>query len=601
MARSSLGHSLLGDGGKPRPAPPQLQSCPDPGRSGSDRKASHAVGPPTLRPSYAARRRACRTRGPRARYDPRRLLERRKVQPAPLEISRPDAVTDELFAEPGATGHRLVAFVCLRLLALVYVVAFASLVHQGPALIGPDGLLPADLHLERLVRYAGGRSEAVLRFPSIFWWIAPTDGALIGVGWVGVVLAAFALLGFGNAVTWGILWVLHLSVLQIGQRWYWFGWESLLSEVGFLAIFLVPPLDPRPLSPSAPPRIVVWLLRWTAFRLMLGAGLIKLRGDPCWTDLTCLDFHFETQPNPHPASPYFHFLPHPVLAAGVLFTHFAEVVAPFGLFLGRLGRRIAGVTFVALQVLLIASGNLAYLNWLSLVPSVACLDDDLLARVLPGRLVRAAEGARARARPPGKVRRLLLVLVLAMVAFLSIRPVGNLLSRRQLMNASFDRFHLVNTYGAFGSVSRTRPELVVLGSMADDPDDETAWRPYEFVCKPTDPERRPCLVTPYHLRLDWLMWFAAMAEPADHPWLVHLVDQLLTGSPEVRGLLARDPFDGRAPRWIRIDRYVYRFAPLGSGRTWDRTYVGPFLGPVGREDPQIAAFLVEAGLRRPNP
>ncbi len=510
-----------------------------------------------------------------------------------------DAVTDELFVEPGRTGHRLTAFVCLRLLALVYLVAFASLVHQGPALLAPDGLLPADLHLARLVAAAGGDAAAVMRFPSIFWWSPPSDAALAAVGWIGVALSATALVGGSNAVTWALLWALHLSVLQIGQRWYWFGWESLLSEVGFLAIFLDAPLDPRPFPRSPPPRIVVWLLRWVAFRLMLGAGLIKLRGDPCWTDLSCLFYHFETQPNPHPLSPYFHFLPEPVLVAGVVFTHFVEVVAPFLLLFGRLGRRVAGLSFVALQGVLIASGNLAYLNWLSLVPSVACLDDDLLARVLPARLVTAARRARAHARPPGPARRAVLVGLLAVVSFLSIRPAGNLLSRHQRMNASFDRFHLVNTYGAFGSVSRTRPELVVLGSMADDPTDEAAYRPYTFPCKPTRLDRRPCLVTPYHLRLDWLMWFAAMAPPDRHPWLVHLVQKLLEGDPKVRSLLADDPFDGAAPRWIRIDRYVYRFAPPGSGQVWARTYDGPYLGPVGRDDPRLSAFLRAHGLVRP--
>jgi hypothetical protein len=42
---------------------------------------------------------------------------------------------------------------------------------------------------------------------------------------------------------------------------------------------------------------VLILLRWLLFRLEFGAGLIKMRGDRCWRDLTCLYYHHETQPN----------------------------------------------------------------------------------------------------------------------------------------------------------------------------------------------------------------------------------------------------------------------------------------------------------------
>ena len=87
---------------------------------------------------------------------------------------------------------------------------------------------------------------------------------------------------------------------------------------------LCPLLDGRPFSRRPPPLLVVWLFRWLIFRIMLGAGLIKLRGDPCWRDLTCLDFHFETQPVPDPLSPLCHALPRAVHAAGTLFNHVVD-------------------------------------------------------------------------------------------------------------------------------------------------------------------------------------------------------------------------------------------------------------------------------------
>src|SRR5690606_19284797 len=134
-----------------------------------------------------------------------------------------------------------------------------------------------------------------------------------------------------------------------------------------------------------PPLVAIVLCRWLIARMMLGAGLIKLRGDPCWTDLTCLLYHFETQPNPHPLSWLWHNLPAWALMGGTLFNHVVEVVAPFGAFGPRRVRLVAGALFVALQAALISSGNLSFLNWLTLVPALACFDDGVWARVLPRR------------------------------------------------------------------------------------------------------------------------------------------------------------------------------------------------------------------------
>ncbi len=107
---------------------------------------------------------------------------------------------------------------------------------------------------------------------------------------------------------------------------------------------------------------MIVLFRWLAFRLMFGAGLIKIRGDECWRDLTCLYYHYETQPNPSPLSYHFHHLPNVVHRAGVLFNHLVELIAPFGVFGPRRIRLVSGVLIVTFQVILIASGNLSFLN-----------------------------------------------------------------------------------------------------------------------------------------------------------------------------------------------------------------------------------------------
>ena len=65
-------------------------------------------------------------------------------------------------------------------------------------------------------------------------------------------------------------------------------------------------------------------------RLELGAGLIKLRGDRCWRDLTCLEYHHETQPLPGPTSRFFHHLPRPLHRAEVLANHVRAFIAGRG-------------------------------------------------------------------------------------------------------------------------------------------------------------------------------------------------------------------------------------------------------------------------------
>ena len=152
------------------------------------------------------------------------------------------------------------------------------------------------------------------------------------------------------------------------------------------------------------PAPIVWLYRWLALRVMLGAGLIKLRGDSCWRDLTCLDFHFETQPIPNPLSALFHFLPGWAHKLGVLFNHLNELVMPLLVFGPRPARIVAGLSMIAFQLTLVLSGNLSFLNWLTIVPALACFDDGCLARVLPGALVRRATAAARRRRAAPRTR-----------------------------------------------------------------------------------------------------------------------------------------------------------------------------------------------------
>jgi hypothetical protein len=371
-------------------------------------------------------------------------------------------------------------------------------------------------------------------------------------------------------LAWAVLWLLYLSIVNVGQTWYAFGWESLLLETGFLAVFLGN-------AGSYPPTVVLWLLRWLLLRVEFGAGLVKLRGDPCWRDLTCLRYHHETQPMPGPLSWYFHRLPDPLHRAEVLGNHVAQLVAPLALFTPQPVASIAAAVVILTQLWLVLSGNFAWLNWLTILLAVSAVDTSLAARVLPlpapGRLAPAPLWYEA-----------LVLTVAVAVAVLSYRPARNMLSRRQIMNASFDPFRLVNTYGAFGSISRRRYELVIEGTSDPQVTPDTRWREYEFKGKPGDPMRRPPQVAPYHLRLDWLMWFAALSPRYSEPWLAPLLRRLLTGDQDILRLLWRNPFPAAPPTYLRVTRYRYRFTSRQqrreTGAWWDRTPAGEYLAPV---------------------
>jgi hypothetical protein len=479
----------------------------------------------------------------------------------------------------------LTRFLILRLLGAIYAVAFLAAINQIIPLIGENGLLPVGPFLQRITDALGSKGTGFTRLPSIFWF-AHSDTALLTAAWIGFALSCVVVAGFANAPLLTILWFLYMSFINVGQEWYGYGWEIQLLETGFLAIFLCPLLDVRPFPKREPPAPIIGLFRWLIFRIMLGSGLIKLRGDDVWRNGTALYYHFETQPLPGPLSRWFHFLPRIVLKIGVWYNFLAELIAPWFVFWPRIARHIAGVLIIGLQIILLLSGNLSFLNWLTIVPALACFDDAFWSRLLPRALVRRAADANdraadasARADASGRANpsRPMLVTawtVTAIIALLSIQPALNLLSPRQIMNTSFDPLNLVNTYGAFGSVGRERFNVVFEGTMDSVPEDKANWKAYRYKGLPVDLDERPPQIAPYQLRLDWAMWFAAMSTPDEYPWTLTLITKLLHNDPAAVGLFAPNgnPFPDKPPRYIRAVLYRYTFVAPGTPRATSPSY-----------------------------
>jgi hypothetical protein len=393
------------------------------------------------------------------------------------------------------------------------------------------------------------------------------------------------------------LFALYLSVVSAGGIFFAYQWDVLLLETSLLAV-LVAPDGLRPFRGAwrAPHPLAIWLPRCLVAKLFFMSGAVKLlSGDPAWRGLSALAYHFETQPIPTWSSWLAHQLPGACLRAATLATLAIEIALPLLIFAGRRARLVACAGLAGLQVLIAATGNYGFFNALGVVLCATLLDDHSLARLLPSRL---RPGAGSAAAPPAGVwpraRRaasgaaacgLLGLSLLALLDRLGValpRPAAVAVLQRRLAP-----FHVASPYGLFAVMTTERDEIELLGS-----DDGRTWRPYVFRYKPGPLERAPRFA-PLHLpRLDWQMWFAALARCEQSPWLAGLFTRLLEGEPRVLRLLAESPFP-RPPRFLRAELHRYAFAAPGEAAWWRREPRGPFCPAVELRAGRLAPANVE--------
>lgn len=480
---------------------------------------------------------------------------------------------------PDDSYYLMRRFFCTGL-GLIYFNVFLIYYFQGSGLYSSRGLLP----YKELVQQMRAQGQSFFDALSVFWLI-PSDMAIQTAGIIGLLFSLALVAGYANFPILVVLWSLHMSVIHMGQIFYGYGWETQLLELTFLSVFLFPAFDPRLyLSKSPPKKVAIYFLRWMMFRLMLGAGLIKIRGDQCWRDLTCTTFHYETQPNPHPLSWYLHHLPEWFHYTEVAYNHFIELIVPFALFGPKWLRRGAGVLMITFQLNLISSGNLSWLNWITILMAIPCFDDAFLARILSITKWRWPYRYLLIRPTPGSVlTRITLLAFTFSGIYLSIPGAKNLISRNQYMNTSYDRLHLINSYGAFGSIGRDRYEIVISGTSNEILGPETVWQEYEFKCKPGNLYRHPCWITPYHLRLDWQIWFSAMRTELEELWLLRLATGFLDGNSVQLGLIDYNPFESKPPKFVKMDLYLYKFSDIGDNRWWNRTFIKPYLLPISHD------------------
>ena len=508
--------------------------------------------------------------------------------------------------DPEPPTYVLSRWFFLRLLGLVYVIAFVSLWGQVTGLVGAHGILPAGNFLQGVQRAYG--ADAYHLFPTLAW-INSSDAGLKFLCGAGALAGLLAVLGVLTAPALVLAWIFYLSLVTVGQEFLSFQWDILLLEIGFLAIFLAPwRLFEPPWrtyssgnSGSSPvSTTVLWLGRWLLFRLMFLSGAVKLlSGDAAWRNLTALEYHYWTQPLPTPVAWYAAQLPAWFQRASVAGVFALELGVPFLIFTPRRPRQLGAGLIAGFQLLIALTGNYCFFNLLTIFLCVLLLDDAFLSRWLPRRLVRYFAGGHLSAgrvaERAGTDERTTLVVTsgkiirAALAALILIVSGSEMLGTFGLGGAvpSFARqlvywqtpFDLSGSYGLFAVMTTSRDEIVVEGSI-----DGQNWLPYEFKYKPGDVARRPPWVAPYHPRLDWQMWFAALATYRENPWFESFMIGLLQGSPEVTALVANNPFAAEPPRYLRASLYGYRFTDLAERRAtgdwWHRERKGVYFPQV---------------------
>jgi len=492
-------------------------------------------------------------------------------------------LTKFLWGKPHPHSQALTRWLFLRLLGLIYLIAFLSLASQILGLVGSNGILPVDDFLAFVESVVPG--EHLWRVPTLAWLNA-SDAFLQGMTYAGAALALLLLFDVASIVVLPLLWVLYLSLFYAGQEFLGFQWDLLLIEVGFLAIFFAPlHILPRCKNLREPSVIVLWLFRWLIFRLMFSSGVVKLAsGDPTWANLTALDFHYYTQPLPTPLAWYVQQLPSWFHHLSVIVMFFVELVLPFLMLAPRRLRFVAFGGTVLLQTMILLTGNYTFFNWLTISLALLLLDDTVLRRLLPRRIFdRLTTRGHQSVRWP---RRIPVVIVTVLIIYLSVPLMVNTVFGRGTMGVPLpdvaDRvrpLRIVNGYGLFAVMTTSRPEIIIEGS-----DDGETWLPYEFKYKAGDVMRGLPVVAPFQPRLDWQMWFAALGTYQQNRWFQNLMLRLLEGEPQVLALFADNPFPDAPPQFIRASLYDYTFTTFGnrgaSGAWWQRERRGLYFPEI---------------------
>lgn len=476
-------------------------------------------------------------------------------------------------AAHGAATHSgpAVARLFQRLLAVVFVIAWASLGVQVLELIGDRGLLPSAPFFAAV----RGNGVAFTQLPSLFW--LGVDDTILRAGvWIGAVSALGALCGVYPRACFALSTLLYLSYATAARTFLSFQWDNLLLECGMLAVLL-------PSNRQA--RWVHVLFRLLLLKLYWESGIAKWQshlGD--WQDGSAMTYYFETAPLPTWVAWYAHALPaswHHLESRLVLAL---ELILPIAIFGPRRSRVFAAVVFTGFQLVNIATANYGFFTYLSIALNVFLLADGDASR-LPTWVRGTARGLdhhpHAAAQPRWAHPSVAWIAwggaVLAVLGYVGVssadawlqfgRPPLTWTATLERVRPVYAPWRLINTYHLFGHITRERiePEFQTF--------DGNEWQPLALHHKPGDVSRAPDFVAPHQPRLDFQLWFYGLDfQRGTPPYVATLVDRLCNDPAAVRELF-RTPLP-LTPEAVRIVFWEYRFTTAQerheTGNWWKR-------------------------------
>lgn len=520
---------------------------------------------------------------------------------------------------------KLTASIFIKFLALVYLIAFGSLLIQIKGLIGSNGIIPVTKFLEYInSQITLSTVDKFIQFPTVFW-LNSSDIALLLVCLLGIALSIFLIykkyqnhFELSETLSLLLLYVLYLSIVNVGLDFLSFQWDILLLETGFLSLIFA-----LCKNSDFATKVNIWLFRFLIFKLMLMSALVKLSsGDFNWLNLTALSYHYYTQPLPNPISYFVHQLPLAFHQVSCLLMFAVELILPWGIFMGRKPRMISGFSFIVLMLIVIVTGNYGFFNLLTIAISLWLFDDKFFENYIPKSLLKNFYIEKPLSKPQeilaaqinmqletlsstktftDSIFKILIIvfassMILIDLFYITTRaPLdrafrANLYQQIDPMIRPLQKFFINSPYGLFAVMTTQRLEIVIQGAN-DMPGQfsHSDWLDYEFYFKPGALNQIPAQVAPYQPRLDWQMWFAALSDFRQQQWFLNFCVKILEGDKEVLRLLKTNPYPKSPPRYLRALIYEYKFNDLetyaATGEFWTRELKGTYLPEISLKNP----------------
>jgi lipase maturation factor 1 len=517
----------------------------------------------------------------------------------------PRDVVRWLFDSGDGTRDRLIArWIFLRSLAAIYFSAFLSLAFQIKALIGPNGILPAQQYLSAIERAVEG-AQRFWYAPSLFW-ISSSSAMLMVVTWLGLVASVLAFFNLWPRLNFFVCFVCFLSFVSSASDFASYQSDGMLLEAGFIVLFFAPPgVLPGWGATHPPSRASLILLLWEWFRIYFESGMVKLlSGDPQWRHFTAMDDYYQNLPLPSWPGWYVGHLPHWFHAAATGGTLLMEFCVVLLMFFPRRARIVCFLIVTPWEIVVILTGNYAFLNYIVLCLGVLLLDDTTLSRVIPRRFRPEAVGATdddtaVAASSRSRAAQLKIFSVAVRAALLTwiayattIELVGMAIRPAAFFEApviALEPFRIANQYGLFAVMTRGRYEIEFQGS-----NDNQNWTPYLFRYKPQALDERPGVYAPYQPRFEWNLWFASLGNWEQNQIVPFTEARLLVQDVDVLNLFRGNPFPQSPPRYVRAVLWQYWFTSMEekhrTGNWWRRSFMGQYAPTLSRNiDGQIIA------------